>query len=848
MAQSPIQHSAYYRPSALSLALALVFAQGLSHAQQANPAAAADTSAAATEARSAPKPETNQLETVIVTGNAGGVKKLNASYSVTSASEEQIKRANPKSTADLLKISPGLWPESSGGQTGANIEIAGIPGGGDAPFFTVQMNGSPIYGLPTLSFFEGTSAFRLDDTVERVEIVQGGPSVVFGDGQMGATANFIFKTGAEKPYGSMGLTVGSEGLYRVDGFYGFQIAPGWFGSIGGFYRSSDGVRKPQFKADDGGQLTATLAHDFDSGSVMFYARVLNDKNQFITPIPMIQTGSDHFSAYPGFNPLTSTYYSKAMQHVTLPGYDGSGTVSADLANGRGAKMNFFGANLDLDLGQGWKLEDKFLYSGGDMDTNALFSGSNPLSLSDQLSSMGTSSAAATASYVTGGAVDPNSSVIAQGWWYIHKHLSNVNNDLRLSKQLFPGNTLTAGVYLAHYTMDDKWSLGNQMLMSNTPNATPITVSYVKNGLTYQATDKQGFLGYGGYNIAQNGVGDNRALYLSDTWKLNQWLLDASVRHEQEDLYNNVCNFKSTGAGGLDGNALTLYDNNFNVCDGTYTRYNNKQNLTSWTVGANYEFNANSSAYVRANAGGHFNDFDNGVRGNANPSPLQTMNNLEAGFKYQNKMFYADVSIYHKTFTGLQYTETDAKGVPLQDANGNNITSLYGSDSKGVNFRFSLTPIENLSLMLVGNYMDGHYTNNNSCLVYTDVNGNKACAAINGVQLQRQPKLHLAFTPSYKLPTSWGDVTLFVTDTYVGPHTQDITGLQQLGSYNTVDFGVVANMDRKWQLRLQGSNINNALGLTESNSRIFGASSGSNGVMLARPLEGREVNLQLKYLF
>ena len=40
-----------------------------------------------------------------------------------------------------------MWPESTGGQTGANIEIAGFPGGGDAPYFTTQMMGSPLYGM-----------------------------------------------------------------------------------------------------------------------------------------------------------------------------------------------------------------------------------------------------------------------------------------------------------------------------------------------------------------------------------------------------------------------------------------------------------------------------------------------------------------------------------------------------------------------------------------------------------------------------------------------------------------------------------------------------------------------------
>src|SRR5690606_17856452 len=183
------------------------------------------------------------LDTIVVSGTAtsGGVKKLEASFNIVTATAEQIRMANPKSTADLLKISPGMWPESTGGQTGANIEIAGFPGGGDAPYFSTLLMGSPLYGMPTLSFFETTSMFRLDDTIEAVEILQGGPSVVFADGQIGATANFFLKTGTEVPSGSVGLTWGNEGLWRLDAFSGFKIAEGWYGSIGGFWRESDGV-------------------------------------------------------------------------------------------------------------------------------------------------------------------------------------------------------------------------------------------------------------------------------------------------------------------------------------------------------------------------------------------------------------------------------------------------------------------------------------------------------------------------------------------------------------------------------------------------------------------------------
>ena len=143
------------------------------------------------------------------------------------------------------------------------------------------------------------------------------------------------------------------------------------------------MRDPQFTADEGGQLTATLKRESDAGELILYARYLDDKNQFITPIPLIQRGTDNFSAYPGFDPLTATYYSEAIRRVRLDGYPNGGT-NADLADGRGAQMLFLGANYDHEFDNGWSISDKFLANGGDVDTNALFSGSNPATLFDEL--------------------------------------------------------------------------------------------------------------------------------------------------------------------------------------------------------------------------------------------------------------------------------------------------------------------------------------------------------------------------------------------------------------------------------------------------------------------------------
>ena len=73
----------------------------------------------------------------------------------------------------------------------------------------------------------------------------------------------------------------------MDAFLSGKIMDGWYGSIGGFYRVSDGVRDPQYPSDIGGQLTATLKHDLDGGSIMFWYRILQDKNQWVADFPYV---------------------------------------------------------------------------------------------------------------------------------------------------------------------------------------------------------------------------------------------------------------------------------------------------------------------------------------------------------------------------------------------------------------------------------------------------------------------------------------------------------------------------------------------------------------------------------
>ncbi|MGH8112430.1 MAG: TonB-dependent receptor [Rhodanobacteraceae bacterium] len=840
-----------------------------SAAGEANGQAATGTAAPQATAANPPA-KTSQsgsqtLQTVVVTASAVGVKKLDASYNIVTANRAQIQEANPISVADLLKISPGIWPESSGGQTGANIEIAGFPGGGDAPFFTNMINGTPLYGMPSMSFMESSSMMRLDDTISRVEIVQGGPGAVFGPGQMGATANFILRQGTATPSGDVGVTYGDEGMYRLDGFYGFPIGKSgsWFGSIGGFYLDSNGVRNPQaFPADVGGQLTATLSHDWDSGSFMLWARVLNEKNLYVTPIPMIQTSGDKFVGYPGFNPLTSTYYSGAIQNVMVPSPLG-GFQNANLANGRGTQMSYLGGSYNATFG-GWEVYDHFLLNVGNLPTNALFSGPNPsplgyymygcnvaqpqgwcsasgkpFSTNNTLQQM--ASRNITATLPNGQQVPLSQSVIQQGWWYVNKKLKSLNNDFRLTREIFAGNTLTLGLYLARYTDHDLWSLGNDMLMLNEPNTQPIGLTYVENGHTYVLANAQGMVNMNS-NTANDIVGTatNKAFYASDSWTIGPWLLQAGGRVENLDARERYCNTTPVAL----GSPYDLFDDAVPVCNGTWTFEHYDKTHPSFTVGANYTFNSNMSAYVRANTGAHFDDFDNGILdSNGNFAPMQKIKNMEAGFKFQSDTVFVDVSIYHRLFTGLQYQETNAAGVPIFGA-----VSNYGANSHGLDLNGTWSPIENLRLKLVADYMDGHYTHDDACEPFFSETGAEECISFDGAPLQRQPKVRYLFMPSYTLPTGWGSVMGFLTYEYAGQRYEDQSGLQPIGTFYTLGAGVVANVGADWQFRVQGTNLTNSDSLTEGNSRLFGVESGLGGVLMARPIFGREVWLQAKYRF
>ena len=832
-----------------------------SHAGAQGTAPTAETQPAATEAApatDASTANTSTLDEIVVTGAAQskGLKKLDASFSITTASLEEIRDVNPSSSADLLKIVPGVWAESSAGASGANIELAGFPGGGDAPYVTFALNGLPMFpSSGNVSFMDNSSLFRLDDSVERTEVLQGGPGVVLANGQLGATANFILRQGTATPHGDLAVTYGTEGMYRLDGFYSGPISQDWFFSIGGFYRDSNGIRNSQFPADDGGQITGTLTHTLDNGTIMFYARDLNDKNLFITDIPVTVTGtgnSQSVSGFPGFNPNNGTFAGSALRNISVQETPGGAPVTADLANGRGVNIHTFGSNLDVDLTDGISLSNKLQYSAGQVNCYCLFNNFAPQTLSSFITSeintvngnaaitgpygMATS---ATAKLVgSGAAVNPNSYVASMGFWIVQKQIQSFSDDLRFTFDLFSGNKLTVGAYWATYSSTDNWYLGNNELITATQNAQPIDLT-LNNGVN--VTNPAGLLGASTFSLYEDWNGRNTALYLSDQYKINSWIFDAGYRIEQQVDHGSIENDTTMN---LDNNPLNLYNKGVSVLNGTFTsgvscetsgsnactEYNHT--FGSWSVGANYEITPHMSAYGRINYGVHFPGFDDLRSGTPQ---TQGIKNYEVGYRVQTPEFYGVVSLWHRLFTGVPFQEFISIDGALQS-----LTATYGAISTGTDFEARYEPIEHLSFDLSGDWQHATYTGFNSGMAGGDY---------TGLTLQRQPRLQFRFTPEYELPMDWGSLRVFMTYTHVGLRYSDPANTQVLPAYYTLDAGIVSEIGHNFEVRLQGSNLTNQLGLTEGNVREpLGNSGISDNLEMARPIFGREVNIQLRYKF
>jgi iron complex outermembrane recepter protein len=806
-----MKSSTYLATSAAAIAVALCAVPAF--AQTATNASATQDTAATTDGDTAQGYDKD----IVVVGTAGaGTRRQEAAFAVTSLGADAIKQIAPTSTADVLKAVPGVAVEASGGQNGANIFVRGYPSGGDAVFVTFQSSGTPIFPPPTLSFLENSQLIRIDTTVERVEAVRGGTGSLFSNGQPGLTVNFVQRQGGDVFAGKIEGSYADYNEGRIDGYVSGPLGENTGFMMGGFYHQSHGIRDPQFTAEKGGQFTANVSHDFNNdSSVLVYARYLNDRGQWLLPIPIVQNGKD-ISGYPGFDPNYGTLASNDVRFTTLN--DGS---RVDLAKGRGADIVNVGANLTFGLGEGVKLRDRIGYMGGHAFTIGLVPSGPPTTLSAYATGKGGTIGSAT--YVNGGGtVAASTPIMRAGVWTVDKKINSVVNDASIEFKS-SRNTLTGGFYYANYYARDDWNLGNLMLLTATENARRINLTFADGRqVTRDGFDQGSF-----YRLRASYTGEDVAFYAVDELQITDQLrIDGGVRWQQHRVTGQVNQPTSINR---DGNPNTLYDNGDSVTGTVISPISYKNDGWSYTAGVDYEFTRSVGVFGRYSRGVSFPQFDD-LRGTAggNPPPIAKVDTYEGGLKTSLPMLDLYATVFHNDFTGLSST-TIINNAPS--------TALGGAKATGVELEGSLHPFGGFKVDGSATYLDATYKNYFTANGTIDTTGNK---------VQRQPTWQWRVTPSYTLDVGTVKPSVYATVNYYGDRFSDPENKQLLPAFYTLDAGASVTVMDHLQLRVTGTNLTNKIGLTEGNPRIIGSQ--GQGTILARPILGRAFVFSAAYSF
>jgi outer membrane cobalamin receptor len=779
------------------------------------------------------------LDEIIVTGVASGtLLKQEASFAISTLDAEQIHEYAPKTVADLFSATPGIWVEASGGDSGANVFVRGFAQSSGAQFVTIELNGLPIFPPSSVGFIENSALFRLDESIQRMEALRGGPSPVLGVGQAGATFNFIQKKGGHEAEGLVKATFTDFGTERIDAYYSGPISDSVFYSFGGFYRTSPGYRDSQYQGDRGGQgefqLTKVLG---ETGEVNLFGRKTADNNTWYLPIPLT-LGADGRTpkAFPGFSAGHGTYQGNDTRLATLEISPGSppGTMKVDSSDGRGVDITLVGATLKNDLAAGWHLSLGAMYTTGTSHTKGLV-GNSPLgTLGDFINS--TIAAANSDPRVTAAAGGPATGiapgslqfagsgaavtnlqlpVLTVGWWSVDESFHSFSVDGRVSKELFKGNDLTVGTFLSSVRFNDLWYLGSNMLLTATDNGQRINFA-LNNGV--QAT-RAGFVGAPFFDRNLSADSHSIAGFVQDAWKLTDaWTADAGVRVEHYTV-NSTQEGVSFGQD-LDHNPLTLYDNGAAILNGTHSPMSYRKTATSWTSGVNWAVSKPFGVFARINSGLRFPSFDDVANGQVQ---TETIRQYELGAKVQLPSVQVFATAFNNTFTNIPY---------FQLINGQSVLSSAGSKANGAELEVAIYPLPHLELSFEGTYQNGHYTSGPN----------------SNLKLFREPDFEARFAPAYTYTLASNlKGRVFASAWYVGHRFSDAANQQPLQPFVQYDAGVSMDVGSVWELQLSCDNVTNVIGLTERDPRTLG-SGVTNGAFLGRPIFGRSFTISAEYKF
>ncbi|MCI0706029.1 MAG: TonB-dependent receptor [Ignavibacteriae bacterium] len=799
-----------------------------------------------------------RMDAVVVTGTMTPRTKLESTVAISTLSPQDVFQANPRSTTEVLRYVPGFTRvESSGGEVNQNISVRGIMG---VEYVMFMEDGLPVFPTMHTFFMNADNLFRPDENLRGVEVVRGGNSALFGSNTPGAIINFLNKTGGPEFAGSLKGTIGTEGLARYDFNFNGPLGEDWRFNFGGFYRYDQGVRNPGYPAVRGGQLKASATRLLDKGFVRLSAKVIDDRNQFILPLPFRNPDDHEFVS--GFSEYGAMSTNEG-NHVRIPVPNGE--LELPLDDGLRTKAYWLTSNIDLTFDGGWNIQNMTQWMDNTQGWNAIVpsdvvpqadytqqvigalqdttGGKTPLiplnATNFQAAYFFTNHFDALGDRIPFNTA--NRLLAPGGEWHVEKPIAAFQNQFML-KVGSGDHKFSAGLYFAHYTQDNTWYFTDILTdVRDNPRFVDLELTYFDPNLGSNQTmlvTKNGFRRFVSLHVRSFGQTTIFSPVIGAELKLMDKLrADIGFRWE----YNNfVQTSENSGSIDLDGNTSTPYDN-INWSNGTFRHLDNSFEEWAASVGFNYSLTDQISLSLQGSRAYKMPALDEYIFPSVEQArifkPRHTLI-AEGGVKYAA----GDLGLAANLFW-TEIRDAAGQGAEVDPVSGGTIWVLEpqpDSRSYGLELELSASPIPGLKILGAGTIVKPQ-----------TVEAAGAALTAGGI-----PPALVNLSGTY----SAGGLSFLADWHYVGerdlinsqydPDAEVYIVYEKIGvlpAYSYVNLGVAyAFPGNAITIALDVLNATQSLGLEEGNPRLPGAR--TSDFFLARPLLPRRVVLSTQYRF
>lgn len=830
------------------------------------------------------------LDEIIVTGTHIPNSNKKLSMAVSSISNNEISKYNINGTATLLQNITGVYVDDSAGEVFTRVYSRGISisAEDDLGWYYTGLHED---GLPTtvvqFASFSPDLFYRIDGTIDHVEVVRGGSASISGMNTPGGIFNFISKS---IPTDFQGLFSMNTGLHENGNLYnktnltlsgpinkriGYQI--------GATYRFDQGSRNIDYNLSNGGQIKYKLNYKFEKGSLELYGKFLNDHVNRWTGV----TAKNWDNPVAAFDQNFKT----TAQLIPNPGTkipDGTGGYyEFDPSNGIHVKDNTVGLLFKTKLSNNWNLENNFKYSsksanwqttlansiltldsflpyfisGADFPVGQIiFKDAKTSEELAQVNNLGILGDPPSFDYLTDGRL-PNDAIMGFAAWYKDDKNKEFMNQLTIHGTL-KNHELHGGIFASSSKIQ---TLTRASFAYASYEARPTALSTTLENPGSEIlflSDSKGYSNYGGlfFEKAEAKVKQIH-FFVQDQWKINdKLLLDLGIRIEQINHKGDKDRSESLNkVGGWDGDEQTAYDNSILIPSGVKDAFDYNYSNFSYSLGLNYELADNFHVFGRFSKGGkapeldyYFNNFSNIAINKA--GPIQKILQTEAGVKFNSKQFtivpvffWSELSnvgtsnfVFDQDnntifYTPIQYNSTRTIGLELE--------SVYHPNNN-FNLKMNVTFQHHEAV-------DFSVYNANGTVDESD----DEIVSYNGNKLPFNPNLMLNITPEYHIKK----IEIYLNWRYMGERQGNIANSFQLPAYSIFNFGTSYQISSKLEVGLHIKNIFSSNGLMNFyGPNSFGASkddateeyiaNNPDGNFIITPVQPRLFHINLSYAF